>query len=223
MKNHSILVEYEEILMKKRKVFSKSFVGQNTQEKEIIPAFRYAFSLLGWSVRDVRDYVTVDILKFMKLYRLYRHIRHPGEIDPQKDMFYLAYKIYPEKLKYSKRDTVTNTYEKVLQGLRKKLPKNFFEGADGEMNCIICMQHLISKNNFASLDDLYKFFANKEEAEKFIRDGKLDTYYKASYAYPIDFLQDVLPDEVKDELLYEYYKFNSEYERVKKEGETVED
>ena len=113
MQHQSIIVEYEEILMKKRKVFSKAFVGQNAQEKDILPVFKYAFSLLGWSVRDVRDYMTIDILKFMKLYRLYLHVKSPGEIDPKKDIFYLAYKVYPEVLRYSKRDTVLNTYEKV--------------------------------------------------------------------------------------------------------------
>ena len=32
-------------------------------EREIIPVFKYAFSLLGWSVRDIRDFTTLDILK----------------------------------------------------------------------------------------------------------------------------------------------------------------
>lgn len=207
MKNHAALVEYEEILLGKRRVFSKIYVGNNTPEREIIPVFKYAFSLLGWSVRDIRDFTTLDILKALKLYRLYIHLKKPGEIDPEKDIFYLAYKIYPEVLGYSKRDTVLNTYEKVMNGLRSKLPKNFFEGSEGELNATICMQHQLSKANFSDSEEMYKFFSDKKKGEAFLKKNKLDIFYKNVYGHPIDFLHESLPDEQKNEFYYYYYKF----------------
>lgn len=43
MQNMGLLMEYEDILLKKRKDFSATYIGQNASQKDIKELFQYVF------------------------------------------------------------------------------------------------------------------------------------------------------------------------------------
>ena len=49
MQNMGLLMEYEDILLKKRKDFSATYIGQNASQKDIKELFQY---VIGISARD---------------------------------------------------------------------------------------------------------------------------------------------------------------------------
>ena len=69
MQNMGLLMEYEDILLKKRKDFSATYIGQNASQKDIKELFQYVFeNLLEWTPEMARDYLT--ILHFQNKYHL---------------------------------------------------------------------------------------------------------------------------------------------------------
>lgn len=46
MQNMGLLMEYEDILLKKRKDFSATYIGQNASQKDIKELFQYVFENL---------------------------------------------------------------------------------------------------------------------------------------------------------------------------------
>ncbi|WP_155242958.1 hypothetical protein [Dorea longicatena] len=56
MQNMGLLMEYEDILLKKRKDFSATYIGQNASQKDIKELFQYVFeNLLEWTPEMARD------------------------------------------------------------------------------------------------------------------------------------------------------------------------
>ena len=55
MQNMGLLMEYEDILLKKRKDFSATYIGQNASQKDIKELFQYVFeNLLEWTPNGQR-------------------------------------------------------------------------------------------------------------------------------------------------------------------------
>lgn len=76
MQNMGLLMEYEDILLKKRKDFSATYIGQNASQKDIKELFQYVFeNLLEWTPEMARDYLTMDTIQ--KLVKPYRNIWKP--------------------------------------------------------------------------------------------------------------------------------------------------
>lgn len=70
MQNMGLLMEYEDILLKKRKDFSATYIGQNASQKDIKELFQYVFeNLLEWTPEMARDYLTMDIIQKLHLMR----------------------------------------------------------------------------------------------------------------------------------------------------------
>ena len=67
MQNMGLLMEYEDILLKKRKDFSATYIGQNASQKDIKELFQYVFeNLLEWTPEMARDYLTMDIIQKLR-------------------------------------------------------------------------------------------------------------------------------------------------------------
>ena len=140
MQNMGLLMEYEDILLKKRKDFSATYIGQNASQKDIKELFQYVFeNLLEWTPEMARDYLTMDIIQKLHLMRPLRKLEYPPEINIDQDLFSVAWMVYPEQIHISRHELVLNVYQKVLSDKLIKYPKKFFLEADGEVNACICL------------------------------------------------------------------------------------
>lgn len=140
MQNMGLLMEYEDILLKKRKDFSATYIGQNASQKDIKELFQYVFeNLLEWTPEMARDYLTMDTIQKLHLMRPLRKLEYPPEINIDQDLFSVAWMVYPEQIHISRHELVLNVYQKVLSDKLIKYPKKFFLEADGEVNACICL------------------------------------------------------------------------------------
>ena len=191
MQNMGLLMEYEDILLKKRKDFSATYIGQNASQKDIKELFQYVFeNLLEWTPEMARDYLTMDIIQKLHLMRPLRKLEYPPEINIDQDLFSVAWMVYPEQIHISRHELVLNVYQKVLSDKLIKYPKKFFLEADGEVNACICLLYAIN-----------------QEITRFLRNVRLNAPCHSIFEYPIDFLHAALPDNQKNELCYRYERF----------------
>lgn len=202
-------MEYEDILLKKRKDFSSTYIGQNAAQKDIKELFRYVFeNLLNWTPEMARDYLTMDIIKKLHLMRPLKKLECPPEINIEQDLFCVAWMVYPDKIHISRHALVINVYQKVLQDKMLKYPKKFFLESDGEVNACICLLYAINQQlPYKNVRELYSFFGNRKKALRFLRSVRLYVPCNSIYEYPIDFLHAALPDDQKEELIYRYERF----------------
>ena len=105
MQNMGLLMEYEDILLKKRKDFSATYIGQNASQKDIKELFQYVFeNLLEWTPEMARDYLTMDIIQKLHLMRPLRKLEYPPEINIDQDLFSVAWMVYPEQIHISRHE-----------------------------------------------------------------------------------------------------------------------
>lgn len=212
-----LLTEYESILLGNRKDFTTTYLSQTYAQKTCLTLFRYVFEeLLDWTPEMIQTNLTMDIIKKLHLMKPFKKLYYPPELDKEQDLFYLACLLYPDQIKYSKRDIIIRVYEKVLNGTLKKFPKNFFKGIDGALNLGICMQYAINQNlHMSSIRELYLYFANTSVVNTFLRNAKLYTPCTENYEYPIDMLHDCLSNYDKNELYYYYCRFLVDFRMTK--------
>lgn len=218
-----IALEYERLLMGKQKIFSRAYNREGVSEEKIIPIFKYVFiKLLRWDAGTMKSYLNHDILSLLKLSKLATRLNIPQEINIEKDCFYLACKVYPEQIQFSKRNLVLYTYEKVLNKERAKFPRNFFEAKQGHINACICLQYSLSKKTFRNARELYEFFSDGKAIRKYLKEIHLYDYFIALYEFPVDFLHACLSDHDKSELFYHRIRLNDEIEYQKQGGDNFE-
>lgn len=122
LENIGLLMEYEEILLKKRKDFTSSYMGKATLQKSACSVFRFAFEdILGWTPEMVRDYTTPELMNILHLRKPLNRIEFPPELDKRTDLFYLAWMMYPDTIHINQKQLVLRVYEKVRQGIVMKL------------------------------------------------------------------------------------------------------
>ena len=92
MQNMGLLMEYEDILLKKRKDFSATYIGQKCFTKRYLKScFNMFFeNLLEWTPEMARDYLTMDIIQKLHLMRPLRKLEYPPEINIDQDLFSVA-------------------------------------------------------------------------------------------------------------------------------------
>lgn len=206
----NLITEYEQTLIGHRySVFPTYFCySDNSNEAMALSVMKYAFeTYLRWSPEDIRDYLTMNILKLLKLDGLLKYIHFPIELNPDKDLYYLAWAIYPELNDYSCKDLTLNVYKNLMNKKIEKYPKEFFTGMDGMARACICLKYMIEQNlQFESVEDMYAFFATKE-ASVMLRKNKLESISKDLYETNVDYIHDALASSQKIEILYHFYKF----------------
>jgi len=100
----SAISEYEDVLVGKRKAFSGFYFsyGVNGNMRLALQIMKYAFeTYLQWPADQLRDCLTMEILEKLKIKPLLRHIVFPPELDRKKDLFYIAWRLYPKTVHYS--------------------------------------------------------------------------------------------------------------------------
>lgn len=198
-----IAMEYEQILLGKRKKYSSRFKGENLTQTDIREFADYVFrEILGWDPFMVRDFFNEDIMNKLHLTTIFKNIKYPQGVS-EKDSYYIAYFTYPEIFKATSKEIIIRTYE---SHLRKKQMRNyagFFVGADGEVNAKVIMQHVIEYYLVpTSMESMYSFFTGSEELDSFMETYCLKTPMKAFYETPLEYMHNSLDDSQKNELLY---------------------
>ncbi len=222
-----MFIQYEDVLLGKRQSFQ--LVRREELEEKGIPnaikMLRYVFDdLLGWTPEMVRDYLTLDLIKWLKVERAFNKIPFPPELDPKKDLFYVASVLYPDVITYRKKDFTLQVYEKVISGELKKYPKKFFNDDEGFKNIIICLRYCIAQELFSyTTEQVYELFSNPKKAAKFLTNARLKKYVDYYYSDYLDLLHETLTEEYRNSLFYNYYKFQREknltIEKIKEKKE----
>lgn len=219
MKNLSLLMEYELMMLGNQSSYNVSKKGDKPEkaEQNALLLLHYVFDdILGWTPEMVRDYLTNDLIDWLGLRRAIRKINFPPELDPAKDLFFVASVLYPKQIHYSKKELTLQVYEKLMTGKLRKYPKNFFSQAEGLTNLKICFAYAVSQKLCAyTTRDIYMFFTNPQKTDKFLKDANLNHVIYKYYEHAIEIFHDSLPESKKSELYYQYGQFIIEANKVK--------
>lgn len=204
-----IAMEYEEILLGKRKKYSSRFKGENLTQKDIRDFADYVFrEILGWTPHMVRDHLNEEIIEKMHLTTIFKNIKFPQGVSI-KDGYYIAYFTYPEIFKASNKDIIIRTYETHIKKRQMRNYPGFFVGADGEVNAKVIMQHVIRYYLVpTSIESMYEFFAGSEKLDGFMKTYSLYTPMRAFFESPLEYMYESLDDTQKNEVLYQKLKFD---------------
>lgn len=212
MSTKGILYDYDLIYLGKKKVFSNTFFTGNKSSNEdlAISVFKYAIEYyLRWTPEETAKYLNYEYIRLLKLNSLLSYIDFPEELDKNKDMFYIAHLMYPNRIQYNMKDLVINTYRKILKGEKYKFIKNYMSGTKGYINACICFQFMIEQFlQFSSIEEMYKYFS-ASDGTKTLRKYRLLAICNEMFHSPLDYLHEALPDNQKNEFLYKYYKFKT--------------
>jgi hypothetical protein len=207
----SYLREYDEILTGKRKAFSASLMSKNQGTLMCVKMLRHIFKYyMHWTPTDVRDKLTPEVIKAMKIEPLIKRLPCPPELDPEKELYYIAWHLYPETQTVSSIDLIVKLYSDLLNGRIKKFPAGYFDGTDGACRAQILLRVMIQEflPPFSSLESMYAFFASGE-GRKAINDYRLTVPLQELYGTPLAYFHDCLSDNQKDEELYHKYNAKS--------------
>lgn len=221
MTDQDIFYEYERVLLGKRKNYaSEIFAGNSVAGKEEIALhfFRCVIEkYFGWTPEEAYHNLNKEILEKMKLIPLVRFIRFPPEFSPTIDCFYIVAKAYPEKFKVDEAKQTKIVYNRVLNGDFSRFPKGFFEGRDGYLRALFCLQYAIKEfGTFKTADEMYRHFAF--HGMDFLRKYRLVEAYKINFnTHPVHFLNDCMNKYSKYEYSFLYAKYSvlAEYEMLK--------
>lgn len=223
--NRGLLYEYEEILLGNKKQFSNAFFDSDmvTNKKNAVDVLRFAFEIfLKWRPEEAFRYVTKDIVDKMRLDLLYPYLDIPCEINMNRDFFYLGHLAYPNRNKLDKNALTLKVYRDLLDGVAKKFPKGYLDGADGVERACMCFQYMVKQYlYFKSIDEMYAFFASPK-AIPTLRNYKLYVIENTLFDSPIDFLHESLPESQKDPFLFHYHKFQYLNRKLRKQVKELE-
>lgn len=202
--------EYEQVLLGKKTSMPSYYFKytDDNSENHALCIIRYAVeNYLRWTPEQLKNNFTKEIAAQLKLESLIKYVHFPPELDPERDYFYIAYAIYPERLKLDLKTLVLTTYKNVLNGDLAKFPKQYLSGTQGMMRACICFQYMISQYFvFNDVKEMYHFFSTSA-ASKALKQYRLNNICNEMFEHPIDYLHESLPNVQKDEFWYHYYRF----------------
>ena len=219
---NSAIAEYEDTLVGKQKAISTYYFsyGKYGNQRLALQIMKYAFeTYLGWSPATLRDYISNEIFNRLQLKPLLHYIEFPPELDPKKDLFYIIHLIYPDVVRFSKKDLVLHVFQQLLEGSIMKFPKEFFTGADGEQRAQICLRYILEqKLTFVSVQEAYAFFSTPN-CLKLLNKYKLLSVCRDLYDSPLTYLHYSLPSKQQDVFWYRYYDFCCKRAQLRKAQE----
>lgn len=201
------LKEYDDVLMGRRKTFSSALMAKEQGPHMCAELLRNIFSIyLHWTPVDVREKLTPEVVHRLKIAPLIKRIPCPPEVDPSKEMYYVAWYLYPETRNIQEPELIIKLYTDILEGKVKKFPGGYFDGNDGYLRAHILFLTMVREYlpPFENLDALYRFFASPEGKNCIVR-YKLVVPLHELYGSALAFLHDSLPWVQKDEYLYQRY------------------
>lgn len=224
-----IVYEYEMILIGKKNSFSGYFFNDtdDKNEKKALHVIRFAIkNYLQWTPKEAIAKLDWEIIKLMKLDLLTKYIIFPPEMDEQDDMYIVTGKLYPNLVKLDEKEITLKVYKRVLEKDLYKFPKEYLSGDQkGRNRAIICFQYMLSQfTNFKSVQEMYKFFSTSN-GPKLLKKYRLNVACTSTYECPLDFLHASLPENIRSEFWYRYYRFkisnNEQIRELKKAGKFI--
>ena len=203
------LREYDEILTGRRKSFSGMVTGEHETQALCEKLLRYIFeNYLCWSPTQVAECLTTDVIKRNCLSSLIGHIPCPPELNRNRDLYFVAWHLYPEVRKMSAYQLLVKTYDDICEGRLKKFPKKYFDGPEGRDRARILFQLMLTRflpQRFANIEQMYAFFA-KDVARAYLGMRFLSTPLKELYNNDcLAYMHDSLPND-RDEAIYRRYQ-----------------
>jgi hypothetical protein len=207
----SAIAEYEDVLVGNKKNISTYYFSYNAtgNMKMALQIMKYAFdTYLHWSPSQLRDCLTFEVIERLKLTSLMRYIVFPVELDSEKDLFYIAWQLYPGTVHFSEKDLILRIYNNLLDKKLNKYPKKFFDGAYGTLRAQVCLRYMIEQFlPVKSVDELYELFAS-QKCIKSLRKYKLLFICQELFDSPMEYLHNALPKEQQNQFLYRFYEFD---------------
>ena len=215
MTDRELQIEYENIILGKKRNYSSAIFGSPNKEinqKNAICIMKYAFeSFLNWSPEDVKRLINPKIIRLMKLENVIKYIQFPGELNPKTDLFYIAHLMYPNIIHYNSREITLKVYKDILNKKIYRFPKDFFEDDEGVNRARLCFRYMVQNYfHFHNLEEMYEYFASSK-GKKALKEYQLLSVCDVLYSHPLDYMHDSLIEEQQDEFLYNYLKFEIEY------------
>lgn len=203
--------------------------SEEQNNEDALGLFHYVFEeALGWSPYDVQNYSSKETIETLGLKSAYRALMWPYTydangnkvplIDGRSGYGYLAALLYPETIHtLDKEQLWIMSYNAVLSGKKQRSFRvDDFLGNDGYDHARLLLSHYLINNpneKFTCMDDLYKIFANKKEADKLLKKAKLNIVCKALFASPLDYLHASFPDDGTEagcsHFSYDFYRFET--------------
>ena len=212
--------EYEQVLLERRENYSSELFNKKSREEQDKIAIQFLKAVFEkyfhWTPEQVYHYLNKDIIEKMKLSPIVYYLNFDIEFNINSDCYLIAYKLYPDYFKISKKELAVITYQRVLDGSATRFPKNFFLGTDGQLRAKACLVYALNtRKGFSSIDEIFKFMY--EEGLKFLKESKLwDAYYYNYNTSPIDFFYDCLSKEMKEKYKEKYEIYESCYQAKKR-------
>ncbi len=203
-----IIMDYDDSMLGMSTDISLFYFENSTNAHAVVlELIRYAIETrLGWDPYQLRDYLTMDILKLLKLKHLYKFIEFLPYLDPKKDLFYIAWCIYPWTVNMTRDDLEIRPYKKLLAGEIFKYPKEYFHGIEGVSRACSRLRYVLRcLHPFKSVTEMYKFFATPKSVE-LLRKYHLLAIGREQFGPPLEYLYASLPKEQKDNKLYRFYQ-----------------
>ena len=225
MADKDLYAEYDDIMIGKRKNFSKRFFNDDNvrTEENALEILRYAFvKYLGWPPEIIEYRLDKDLMQKLHLNLLMRYIDYPIDYNKERDFFYLVTLVF-SKRKLDIRSKTIHIYEKILSKEILKYPKGYFSGSSGIVKAGLCFQYMLEHFiSFTNMNDLYYLFSTKA-GTSLLKEYRLYNICMEIFDTPVDFLHFSLPEQQKNTLLFHYYKYKYLYsfidKDVKKNGE----
>lgn len=206
-----LLADYEEVLVGKKAYPDNMYFAKaspQVAEERALFLFKYWIeTYMQWSPKKAADSLSMDYIRQWKLHPILQYIRFPTELNPKKDLFWIAHKLYGDKVGFSDQTRYLTTYTRIISGDLKKWPKNYFRSDDGDKKVSVCLKYAIE--NYLTprpVSDIYAFFGSPE-CKAWLDQYKLTEAIKAIFDYPITAFHMLLPEEQRNEPLYQMYRF----------------
>ena len=216
---------------------------------------RYVFEdVLDWTPNDVQNHCSKEVIDLLGLRPAYRALMWPSTydasgkrvplVDSRSGYGYVAALLYPNVIRtLGKQKLWIMEYNAMMSGRGQRAFRvDDFLGNDGYDHARLLLNHYLVNNpdeRFENIEDVYKVFSNRKDAEKILRKAKLLIIQQALFKSPLEYLHAALPDDGTeagcDHMSYDFYRFETmlngvdEVEshkqeimkRIRKDGESV--
>lgn len=218
MDKKELYVEYEKLLLGKKRNLPGSFWNQNptVSYQNALIIIRYAVEkLLCWTPLDVANALTLEMMHKMKLHVLLKYLDIPAVYESGFDAHYIAHILYPREIPYNHAQATLEIYQRVISDEARAYPKRFFHDEEGIQRARICLSYVLrNKLFFSSIEDMYERFASSEGQQILIQFHL--TAAAILFETPIDYLHQSLSETQRNDFLYNYHKFQIMYHQQKR-------
>ncbi|MCR5670682.1 MAG: hypothetical protein K6G10_06720 [Butyrivibrio sp.] len=222
MNRESVIYEYEQILLGKRKGFTASFHDSPEENRIAVGwVWRYAIEkILGWTPEAALKNVNAEVIDALKL----KPTLNVNGIDYKEGKTYIAdYRFilqyaFPDEIKYDFVDETISEYERISKlGVWRsdKTPdrytKRFYRDDKGIMRAKILMRYVVDHYlSDMTLREKYEFFTDAPRATKWLDEKSLGTPLRDIYTSPLVYFHESLPLSERSNILYSTCKLREE-------------